>query len=144
VEFALDKSRKDNIHPYCKSCIRAYQHSIAGLIGNMLKGAKHRAAKRKVAFSITREDIAELIKTKLCPICNVILDYSLSKGRVTSASPSLDSVIPSEGYTKDNTALICNRCNGKKGNMTVAELRHIADWIEKKRNGSIAGAVADS
>lgn len=48
-------------------------------------------------------------------------------------APSLDKIIPSLGYTKENTHIICLRCNVKKADMTPEEMYRIADYVYKVR-----------
>lgn len=43
---------------------------------------------------------------------------------------SIDKLNPKGGYTPDNSAVICLRCNTIKSNATPDELRRIADWVE--------------
>lgn len=46
------------------------------------------------------------------------------------ASPSIDKFDPSKGYTLDNVALICWRCNNIKRNYKADDLRRVANWMD--------------
>ena len=42
----------------------------------------------------------------------------------------MDRVNPKQGYTKDNTAILCWRCNKHKQDASSEELRVIADFMD--------------
>jgi hypothetical protein len=65
-----------------------------------------------------------------CASCHAALDYSSGKGR-GPRSPSLDRVDNSEGYTADNVAVICDRCNNIKGTATIERLLIRCDGMKR-------------
>ena len=46
----------------------------------------------------------------------------------TRHAPSLDRIRNNLGYTDQNVAVLCRRCNTRKGDMTAAELQRLANW----------------
>lgn len=79
---------------------------------------RRRAKKKSVDFDITVEDIKELIY-KPCIYCN--------SNRVLS---EIDRKIPSAGYTKNNIAPACRRCNTIKNNVvSYDEMMFIANYL---------------
>jgi hypothetical protein len=74
-----------------------------------------------------------LIRSPICECCGKGLDLSAKAiGKFSPASPSIDRVIPKEGYTLQNVALLCWRCNALKNNATADELQTIVDWMRSK------------
>jgi hypothetical protein len=99
------------------------------MAGHMRAGAKQRAKRDGLPFSITSKDILELIGDGHCPVFGICYDVSSNKS--TDASATLDKIIPSLGYVKGNCAVISRRANYIKSNATVSEIRRVADWMEK-------------
>lgn len=86
-------------------------------INRALKGAKVRAKKKSIPFSLSLKDI----KTPdICPIFGFTLNYNNVSPRPNS--PSLDRIDSSKGYTKDNVWTISWRANNIKKDATIEEL----------------------
>lgn len=83
----------------------------------ILYGAKHRAKKRGLDFSITREDI---FIPDVCPLIGIPL--CKDEGPLRDGSPSLDRIDPQKGYTPDNVWVISNKANRMKNDSSLAEL----------------------
>jgi hypothetical protein len=70
-----------------------------------------------------------------CPALGFVLDYSRrrTKGspRARSNSPSFDRVDPSIGYVRGNVVVISHRANQIKTNAMPAEMRDVANWLER-------------
>ena len=43
--------------------------------------------------------------------------------------PSIDRIDNGIGYEPQNVAVICYRCNARKGNLNSAELFRLATWL---------------
>lgn len=91
----------------------------------LLKGAKVRAKKRGVPFSLKLDDIH--IPEK-CPVFGTPLQSN--KGKQGPDSPSIDRLIPELGYVPGNVKVISYRANRIKQDASPEELRTMADWIE--------------
>ncbi len=96
-------------------------------LGNMLTGARRRAKRDGVPFSITEKDLYPL--PKYCPILEIELDYNRTK--LGNNSPSLDKIIPSLGYVLGNVCIISNRANQKKSDFTLKELEKLILYMKK-------------
>jgi len=81
----------------------------------------------------TRKYIAEWLERQPnCECCNVKFSIGKKdKGRALDSSPSLDRFNLKIGYTKENTKLICWRCNNIKRNYTQHDLKLVAEWMDK-------------
>jgi hypothetical protein len=64
-----------------------------------------------------------------CACCKQELDYSVGHGRLWNA-PSLDRIDSAKGYTIENTAVICIRCNTKKTDLTIQELQSLIRYMK--------------
>lgn len=97
-----------------------------GPVPVMLVHAKRRASRDGVPFDLKKDDVQ--IPTH-CPI----LGMKLGKGSGHHAlnSPSLDRIVSSRGYVKDNVAVISHKANRLKGEATADEHILIANWIRR-------------
>lgn len=75
--------------------------------------------------------INRLIKNPNCECCGRELDIGFKKDKkFNNASPSMDRVDSTKGYTKNNVAILCWECNKHKQDATAKELRMIADYMD--------------
>lgn len=78
-----------------------------------------------------------LLRNPNCECCGKILDTTFKKDRkFNNASPSMDRVDSSRGYTRDNVAILCWECNKHKQDSTSAQLRRIADFMDSWKPSS--------
>lgn len=89
----------------------------------MFYDARKRALSRGLPFSIKPDDI---VIPGACPILGIPL---LADGPRDSR-PSLDRVIPEQGYTPDNVRVVSFRANRIKSDATAEELRRILAYVE--------------
>lgn len=83
-----------------------------------------------IAFSL---NLGNVLWPEYCPALGIKLDYfRKGQGKQTDYSPSFDRLNPDEGYTPENTRVISNRANRIKNNATAAQLRAIADYIDRE------------
>jgi hypothetical protein len=86
-------------------------------------------------FFTTNYLMKRLSKNSNCECCGKKLDLGYKNDkRFNENSPSMDRVNPNKGYTKENTAILCWRCNRIKQDAKPFELRKIADFIENRGN----------
>ena len=100
-------------------------------------GMVARSRKNRLDFdseSFTTAKLVEWFKRQPnCECCGVELDFGkkISKGP-SNNSPSMDRIIPGDGYIVNNTALICWRCNNLKRDARPDELETIAAWMRHR------------
>lgn len=95
----------------------------------MLKKAKERAKAKGLIFDLEWDDFRI---PEVCPLLGIPL--CRGTGRLTDNSPSLDRIIPEEGYTKGNVIVISHRANRIKSNSTLEELELICKNLRKVLN----------
>lgn len=71
-----------------------------------------------------------------CECCNAEFDLRGARGRggpggPSNESPSIDRLVPEEGYVHGNVAIICWRCNNLKRDASPEELERVAKWMRK-------------
>ncbi len=92
----------------------------------LLKAAKARAKKAGLDFDITADD---LTMPEVCPVLGIKLERH--EGRLRYNSPSVDRIDNSRGYVKGNVAIISNKANTKKGELTIDEVRSLLIYMER-------------
>lgn len=93
------------------------------------RGAKSRATKAGLPFSIEIEDI---VVPDICPALGIPLVRGTRKA---GTSPSLDRIEPAKGYVKGNIAVISDKANRIKNDGTAQEILKVAKWLESALNG---------
>jgi hypothetical protein len=94
----------------------------------LFHGAKGRAKKQGVEFSIGLEDI---VIPEKCPILGIpLFPNHTGKAKPGPNSPTLDRRDNDQGYTKANTWVVSFRANSLKSDATVAELRAMARNVQ--------------
>lgn len=91
----------------------------------MLRETRKRASREKISFNLDREDI--YIPTH-CPVLGMPLDFGIK-----DSYPTLDRIIPEEGYTKGNVKVISFRANRLKSDASLVELKMLVRYVKKYR-----------
>lgn len=84
----------------------------------MFAGAKHRAKKRNIEFTI---EVVDIKIPTVCPVFGTLLKRNFTSG-YHDDSPSLDRIDNTKGYIPGNVRVISNRANALKSNATIEEL----------------------
>ena len=96
----------------------------------LFQSAKARAIRKKLEFSIKRDDV---IIPDICPVLgikiNKFLEDTSQSNRSRASSPSIDRLDNSKGYLKGNVSVISYRANILKGQGTAIQHRQIAKYI---------------
>jgi hypothetical protein len=94
--------------------------------------AKKNAAEFGVPFDLTTDYLARIYpKDGLCPIFRTHMEYG---GDDRDNSPSLDRLVPEQGYVRGNVAFISNRANQLKGRVSLPELERLVAHIKGPSN----------
>lgn len=98
-------------------------------------GMAERAKRKKIKFDrdffTTKYLMSRLIKNPKCECCRKQLDIGFKEDKkFNDNSPSMDRVNSLKGYTQDNVAILCWRCNKHKQDANAEELRIIADFMD--------------
>lgn len=99
-------------------------------IGVLVNGARGRAKRKGVPFTITAADLQQPTH---CPVLGIELDYA-NAGLHVDASASLDRIKPELGYVKGNVIIISWRANRIKCDATPEELLRVAEFYKRMDN----------
>ena len=101
------------------------------LRGGMIDRAKKKGIEFNKELFTTNYLMDRISKNPHCECCGKVLDMGYKKdGIQNDDSPSMDRIDSEKGYTLENTAILCWRCNKHKQDSTANELRMIADFID--------------
>ena len=100
---------------------------------SLFNGAKNRAKKKNIPFTITKKWIKERLEKGVCPVTGmkfVLTEYSATpKKECNPFAPSLDQISPSAGYTPSNTRIVINNYNKFKADNSDEVVLKIAKAI---------------
>lgn len=127
AKYEASEKRKD----WCKRWIKDKKINDPSLF--LLYAAKKRAKNSNIIFNITKDDILEVYPLdNKCPMLGIEL---LPNDRYSSDnSPTLDRIIPKNGYVKGNILVISSRANRIKNDATIEELENILLFLRKNAN----------
>jgi hypothetical protein len=118
-------------HGYGVGWSRGYnsqiKHEIPWFV--LWRQARDRAKRKNMEFTITPQDVHNAI-VKKCPVLGI--DLKCSDKEYWDASPSLDRIDLSKGYTVENIWVISARANRIKSDATLDELKCLVAALESK------------
>jgi len=94
-----------------------------------------------VAANLDLEFLEQLVRDHpRCECCNQKLilkgkEVSSGLGKDGATIISIDRVLPSRGYTRDNIAILCMRCNRLKNDAKLEELEKLTTWLRTRTCG---------
>ena len=89
-------------------------------------GAKLRARKSGIEFTLPRSDVAEWLRTGLCQVTGLRLEVRCIFP-ASALSPSLDRIDPRFGYVTGNVRLVCWIYNRAKGHGSDADVQMLVE-----------------
>lgn len=132
-EISYRKNRHGNFASVCQKCYNKQCNSFKKRNPKklMVQCAKIRADRAGVPFSITDEDF-EI--PEFCPVFGIKLEQGTK--RYHESSPSLDRVIPENGYVPGNVVVMSFRANRVKGDASRDELQTVLDWMDAQKEAA--------
>lgn len=121
IKRKYDIKNKDILNEKNKQYHKSSPHK------RILTMAKYRAKLKSLPFNLS---ISDIIIPEFCPVLGLKLQVS-DTGKQNDYSPSLDRIIPSEGYIRGNVNIISNRANVIKNCGSIEEHMKIVDYINK-------------
>ena len=94
----------------------------------IIANAKSKSKQQKRPFALTQDDWNVLIIGN-CAYCH--------RARPENKWFGVDRVIPTDGYTPDNTVSCCHDCNNDKGELFVEDMKKRNDKIAKRLESGI-------
>lgn len=122
---------------YCRKCFKQFREfkSVREDLfpeRHLIRYARYRAKKNKLAFNISIKDIHV---PKKCPVLGIPIFRNTRKNKAAGDnSPSLDRTNPKLGYIRGNVDVISWRANSLKKNGTLEEFKKIIKYLKRKEN----------
>lgn len=115
----------------------------------LLNGAKQRAKLKGIECTLTLEWIEEKLKNGVCEMTGikfVIKEYSKREEylRIHPHSPSLDQILPSKGYTKENVQVVCDQFNKMKNDKSIDETYYLAKEFVNEYERKLALSISSN
>lgn len=114
---------------------RAEQYPIRTKAERLLSGIRERckalSLERGPEFQTKAWLVEKLTSQTHCECCGVQFTLSKGEGAPVDTAASVDRFDPQIGYVVSNVRLICWRCNNIKRNYNSADLRLVADWMDR-------------
>lgn len=142
------KIRKHRRH-ICKKCSSDRQRmrdlnlpddrKLAKCLRFRVLGARDRAKKNNITFSITLEYVLKLWDKQhgKCALSGMDMTFELKEGRVPT-NVSIDKIDSNGGYTEGNIQLVCMACNQIKSDLSYENMykfcKKIVETYESKNN----------
>jgi hypothetical protein len=89
--------------------------------------ARVRARQKALAFNI---EVADVTVPATCPVLGIPLRWGCGK-RQLDESPTIDRIVPANGYVKGNVCVISWRANRLKSDATPDELMAVAEYARR-------------
>lgn len=104
--------------------------------------ARQRSKKQGVACTVNEHAIMKMIYEQkgCCALCKTEMRFDSQRGKGVHhpEKATLDKVVPERGYVKHNMLVLCNRCNRRKSDMTMSDIRNLYLNLKKlERNKKI-------
>lgn len=142
VEFNKRFDRKSGYKSECKKCTSIRKSNkylndkdispVSLWVNQNFNNVKYRAGKNNILFTLDKDHISNLLEKQRykCIFCDKDLNFKgTSSNRMSS--PTIDRIIPIEGYTNNNITISCYRCNAIKNDATYEELMIISNNLKK-------------
>ncbi len=121
--------RKQGKNRRCKPCHEARRREVDPYLNIKASLGQRRrdALRRGLPFAITLANLLPLPDS--CPVLGIPLFVGPSGGG--DNSPSIDRIIPAEGYVPGNVIVVSLKANRIKNDATVDELRKVVEFYER-------------
>lgn len=100
-----------------------------------LQAAKTRCKDTDIDFTVELQDLTPFPLT--CPVLGIELDWLYEGRGGCDRSPSLDRLDPTQGYVKDNVAIISSKANRIKNDGNIEEVAAVLRWLEMQKGSHI-------
>lgn len=147
-EFSVRADRPAGLYSCCKSCKnrsrseqyreRRQKDPLNLWVVLAYGWSKSRAKTKGLPHALTHAEIDNALAAAHLKCCYCDTPFNFQRNIQTRAdSPTLDRIIPSLGYIKENVVVCCYRCNQTKNDASPAELSRLAARVSdlvKTRN----------
>lgn len=105
----------------------------SGRANELWNGAKRRAARKHLEFTLTRDRVSKAVELGRCEATGIGFDFTTGVGRLPF-SPSIDRKDNSKGYTDNNVQIVVNIHNQARGCWgDAAVIQYVKAILKKAR-----------
>ena len=100
-------------------------------LSDLVEGARARARKHDLPFNLKTKDLRKIITTR-CPVFG--FKFEINKQDTTNNwqnSPTIDKIIPTKGYVKDNIIVVSMFANTIKNSATPKQILKVGNFYKK-------------
>lgn len=126
--YSMDKEQR---RKHCRDKQVKCLYTPQGIMHSLYFAAKNRAKKLNIPFNLTPQFVKDRILHGICEATGWKLDI-LAAPR-SFYRPSLDQIIPRDGYTPANVRMVCWGVNKLLSNIGDDKLLEVADAIRSRR-----------
>lgn len=94
----------------------------------LLMKARNRAKAANLPFDL---EVSDIRIPQFCPLLGIPLERNRGAGPAAS-SPTLDRIVPEQGYVKGNVQVISHRANTLKRDASLEELAKLGAWATQQ------------
>ena len=95
----------------------------------LLRAIAKRCRRKNLAFDLDVQWLAERLRNGQCELTGLPFNMSVATRRPTPYTPSIDRIIPSNGYTKSNCRVVLHAVNLSMGNWGLDVLLEISQAL---------------
>lgn len=104
----------------------------------LLRAIAKRSRSSGVPFDLDIDWLAARLSAGMCELTALKFDFSVRSRRYNPFTPSVDRIVPSRGYTKDNCRVVAMAVNVALSNWGVDVLMTIAEALVERRRNKVA------
>lgn len=135
-KLCSDECRRHYYNDYGR---RRRKKSLKYALTTIFNGAKHRAKKKGMDFTISRTFLDDLLKSQegKCKKTGRKLETSNAEGKVrwNPNTITIDRIDNSRGYTEDNIQLVCIMYNNAKSNFSDEDVIKFCEDVLNEQKG---------
>jgi hypothetical protein len=131
------KNAEARRHGLRKEAVKRYYCTLKGRAYSLRRGALTRARKLNLPFDLTKEWVLERLERGFCEVTGLPFTFVTEEtyGKQNNQhpwSPSIDRIVPSKGYTMENSRVVCLMFNVCKHHWTDADVLTFVQSFSKE------------
>lgn len=109
--------------------------TLLGWVRSLTSNAKTRAKNQDVPYTLDRGWVRERLQRGVCELTGLPFDFTSATGRGNKRPfiPSVDRIIPKDGYTPSNCRVVCLIINEAMNAWGIEPVNIMADALRSKR-----------
>jgi hypothetical protein len=118
-----------------------FEEYIRLKLANAYAVIKNKCQSNSIPFDFVVEDLAPF--PLICPVLGITIDYFKKGSGGSNHSPSIDRLVPEDGYVRGNVRIISQKANRLKQDATVDEQIQILSYSTGVKAEDLAGLIKE-